>query len=136
MVSPAALPLSIPVGHEIGGMAKLILQFGQRLRTLRKAKGLTLEQLGQAAALGYKHIAEVERGVKLPSFEAIEKLAEALTVQPYELFLPETLPAGLSDRNLRLLVAEIDRHGTPELKEFLVEVLAAGRNLARRAAAP
>jgi transcriptional regulator with XRE-family HTH domain len=113
-------------------MAKLISQFGQRLRTLRKAKGLTLEQLGRAAALGYKHIAEVERGVKLPSFDAIEKLADALNVEPYELFLPEKLATGLADRNLRLLVTEIDRHGSSELKQFLAEVLAAGRNLARR----
>jgi transcriptional regulator with XRE-family HTH domain len=114
-------------------MAKLISKFGRRLRALRNAQGLTLEQLGRAADLGYKHIAEVERGVKLPSFEAIEKLADALEVEPYELFLPERLPAGDADRNLRLLISEIDRHGTSELKEFLAAVLAAGRDLIRRA---
>ena len=112
-------------------MAKLISNFGRRLRNKKKKKGLTLEQLGRGAGLGYKHIAEVERGVKLPSFEAIEKLAEALKVEPYELFLPERLPTGDANRSLRLLIQEIDRHGSAELKAFLAEVLAAAINLAR-----
>ena len=65
--------------------------FGRRLRTIRKSRGLTLEELGQSAKLGFKHISEVERGQKAPSFEAIDKLCRALKVAPYELFLPDTL---------------------------------------------
>ena len=109
---------------------KTHIQLRATAARLRTAKGLTLEQLGQAAGLGYKHIAEVERGVKFPSFDAIEKLAGALKVEPYELFLPERLPAGDADRNLRLLILDIDRHGSAGLKAFLAQVLAAGKDLA------
>lgn len=114
-------------------MDKLNALFGRRVRTLRKGHGLTLEGLGRAAGVGYKHIAEIERGVKVPSFDAIERLAKALKAEPYELFLPERLPVGDADRNLRLLIAGIERHGTAEMKQFMAEVLAAAQTLARSA---
>jgi len=111
-------------------MARLIDAFGRRLRALRKAKRMTLEQLGHAAGIGFKHVSEVERGVKAPSFDALERLARALKVQPYELFLPEHLVGDdEGDQNLRLLIREIERHGSPRLKRFLTGVLAAAQGL-------
>jgi transcriptional regulator with XRE-family HTH domain len=59
-------------------MERLINIFGGRVRWLRKSKGMTLEALASAAKVGYKHVAEIERGVKVPSFEMIERLAAAL----------------------------------------------------------
>jgi transcriptional regulator with XRE-family HTH domain len=108
-------------------MESLINLFGRRVRVLRKSRGMTLEQLGHAAAIGYKHVAEIERGIKVPSFEAIAKLAKALKSEPYELFLSEHLPAGKSDQNLRILVRDIEKHGSPALKDFLNSVLSAAR---------
>src|SRR5579863_8331104 len=112
-------------------MDKLIALFGQRLRTLRRSRGLTLEQLGGASGVGYKHIAEIERGAKVPSFEAIGRLAAALKAEPYELFLPERLGSKPADRNLRLLVAEIERHAAPTMKQFLLDVLTSAQTLTR-----
>lgn len=61
--------------------------FGRRLRLIRKSQGVTLERLGQAASIGYKHIADIERGEKTPSFDAIDKLAKALNVPVHDLFV-------------------------------------------------
>ena len=113
------------------GMEPLVAVFGNRLRTLREAAGLTQEQLGRAAELDYKHIGSVERGEKMPSFEAVERLAGALKVDYYELFLPDDLSLGRTDKDLKVAVREIESHGTPQLKQFLRQVLAAGRTLAR-----
>ena len=95
--------------------------FGKRLRFLRKERGLTLEDLGQAASIGYKHVADVERGEKAPSFEAVEKLAKALGVPVYKMFLP----ADGSDEPLTVaqLAREIDRRASPQVKELARELL-------------
>lgn len=109
-------------------MESLKAIFGARLRVIRKARGMTLEQLGRAAGIGYKHVAEIERGAKSPSFELVERLCTALAVDPYDLFLPTHLPVA-DDRSIRLLVREIEQHGTPEARRFLCAVLQAARDM-------
>jgi len=54
--------------------------FGQEIRDLRKAKGLTIPVL--AAMTGYStgYISQVERGISSPSVDALHKLAYALGV--------------------------------------------------------
>jgi transcriptional regulator with XRE-family HTH domain len=112
-------------------MKPLVAVFANRLRTLRKAAGLTQEELGRDAALDYKHIGSIERGEKMPSFEAVERLAKALKVDYYELFLPDDLSLGRTDQDLKVAVREIDSHGSKALKMFLRQVLSAARSLAR-----
>ncbi len=73
--------------------------FGRRVRLLREAAGLTQEQLGKAAGVDFKHVGSIERGEKTASFEAVEKLANALGVSYYELFLPDDLSAGAVDED-------------------------------------
>ena len=97
--------------------------FGRRLRLLRKARHLTLEKLGQASAIGFKHIGDIEKGHKAPSFDAIDRLAKALKVSPYEFFLPFDLDDAHLDQTVRRIVRDIDDTGSPSLKRFLVVVL-------------
>lgn len=59
---------------------------GRRIRTLRKAKGLTQEQLGEASGVNYKFLGSLERGVENPSVATLEKIATALEVELMELF--------------------------------------------------
>jgi len=57
------------------------MSFGQKLRQLRKQKGLTQQQL--AERLGYKtnsYISDVESGHFIPSREKLKKIAKALGV--------------------------------------------------------
>jgi transcriptional regulator with XRE-family HTH domain len=112
-----------------GLMETLAAVFGRRLRTLRDARSLTQEQLGHAAGVDYKHIGAIERGEKVPSFEAVERLAGALKVEYYELFLPDELPADGGPQAFRLALRDVDRHGTPELRRFLHQMLIAARDL-------
>lgn len=52
--------------------------FGADVRTLRKAAGLTQEQLGKLAGIGTTHISRLEQGRRRPSVDAIKALARIL----------------------------------------------------------
>jgi transcriptional regulator with XRE-family HTH domain len=62
--------------------------FGQRLRELRIASGMTQEELAYAAAVDRGYISESESGNRNPSIWIIYRLAEALGMEPGRL-LPE-----------------------------------------------
>jgi transcriptional regulator with XRE-family HTH domain len=87
-----------------------------------------VEELGRRARLGYKHVADIERAVKAPSFDAIDRLASAIGVESFELFIPSADPSVASNLKLRSIVEELDRAGTPAMKRFVSSVLAAARD--------
>jgi transcriptional regulator with XRE-family HTH domain len=60
--------------------------FGKRVRTLRKAKKMTQEQLATVADSGAKYISELERGEANVTITLVSKLAEGLGVPTSELF--------------------------------------------------
>lgn len=64
---------------------------GDNVRSLRKARGFSQEQLGEFAGLSYKFLGEVERGAVNPSLESLEKIAAALQVETFCLFLHRDL---------------------------------------------
>lgn len=69
---------------------------GQRIRSLRNIKGRTQQELGSHADVNYKFVGEIERGLQNPSFNILNKIAEALGVKLLELFRFEQ---EISDRN-------------------------------------
>jgi transcriptional regulator with XRE-family HTH domain len=60
--------------------------FGKRVRTLRKARKMTQEQLAAVAGSGAKYISELERGEANVTITLVSKLAEGLGVPTSELF--------------------------------------------------
>jgi transcriptional regulator with XRE-family HTH domain len=60
--------------------------FGDRVRELRKGRGLSQEQLGHVAGLDRTYIGGVERGERNISLDNIWLLADALNVSPSDLF--------------------------------------------------
>lgn len=54
--------------------------FGQRLRTIRKGKGLTQEELADKAGLHFTYVGQIERGLRNPSLINLHKLAKALKI--------------------------------------------------------
>lgn len=66
--------------------------FGQRVRELRLEKGMTQEQLAEAAGLHPTFISNVERGYRVPTIVTLLKLADGLNM------LPAALVEGLAIR--------------------------------------
>ena len=62
------------------------INFGKRLAALRKASGLTQEQLAEKAEYSVEFISFIERGVHAPSLDGVERLARSLNVAEAELF--------------------------------------------------
>ena len=60
--------------------------FGERVRTIRKSKGLSQETLALMCGLDRTYIGGVERGERNISLINMHKIANALGVSPREFF--------------------------------------------------
>lgn len=61
-------------------------RFGEAVRKVRTAIGLTQEELADRSGLDRSYIGGVERGERNPTLTVIEKIAEGLGVTLAELF--------------------------------------------------
>ena len=59
---------------------------GERIRELRKIRGLTQEQLAELVDVEQKHVSRLELGKSFPTIERLEKIADALNVQLRDFF--------------------------------------------------
>ena len=64
----------------------IVMQFGERVRSLRKAKLLSQEQLADLASLDRTYISGIERGRRNVSLRNVEAVARALDVSLSEFF--------------------------------------------------
>ena len=67
-------------------MDDLRAAFGGRVRELRKARGLSQEELAHRAGLHYTYVGGIERGERNPALVNIGRIAAALKVPLAELF--------------------------------------------------
>lgn len=68
-------------------MADIKKQLGQRIKYLRKHKGLSQEQLAEIIGLSTRSLGNIETGRFFMSMSNMEKLIDALDIEPYELFI-------------------------------------------------
>jgi len=64
---------------------------GDNVRSLRKARGWSQEELGEYSSLSYKFVGEIERGAVNPSLDSLLSIANALKIEVAKLFLSERL---------------------------------------------
>lgn len=68
-------------------MSETILKLvGGKVREIRKAHGLSQEELGEQAGFHYSYIGGLERGERNVSLANLGKIAETLHVEVYDLF--------------------------------------------------
>ena len=51
---------------------------GQRIRQIRKSKGLTQFKLAELAEINEKHVSKIETGVYFPTYTTLNKILKAL----------------------------------------------------------
>lgn len=61
-------------------------RFGKIVRTRRRALDMSQEELGEKAELNRGYISDIERGVRNPSLEVIERISISLGMELGELF--------------------------------------------------
>ena len=59
---------------------------GQRIKSLRKMRGYTQEQLAEIIDINPKYLSSVERGEENPTLDLFLRLAKGLKVDLYEIF--------------------------------------------------
>lgn len=79
----------------------LVKQLGERIRTLRKARGLSQDQLAEASGVNQKYVSEIERGRVNGSITIYDSIATGLGMTLSE--LTEDLRAGKSGDELLAL---------------------------------
>ncbi len=67
-------------------MSDISIKLGKQIRNIRHSKGISQEKLAEIANLNVSFIGQIERGVKKPTVETIEKIVNALDISFYELF--------------------------------------------------
>jgi transcriptional regulator with XRE-family HTH domain len=82
----------------------VLRQIGERIRELRKAKGLSQDRLAYSIPLDRAHIGSIERGIKAPTVLTLLRIADALEVEVGQLFPPmDELRAHIPRRDLYAL---------------------------------
>lgn len=66
-------------------MGKLQETLAKNVRTIRRARGMTQEDLADRAGLSSRYVGQVERAQTAATINVLEQLAEALGVEPAEL---------------------------------------------------
>ena len=59
---------------------------GKRIRELRRAQGISLEELAFKAHLNAPHLGQIERGLQNPTVVTLNQICSALNVEISELF--------------------------------------------------
>lgn len=66
-------------------MVNIQKKFGNKLKEIRKQKGLSQEKLAFKSSLHRTYISDIERGSRNVSLVNIEKIAKALNISPKSL---------------------------------------------------
>lgn len=85
---------------------------GQAIREARKAKGMTLEQAGQAAGIGRSTLSKIENNQTKPSFDIVRRLMQALDMKTPQLFL-QSGQTGITGRRDFTAKGQGERKETP-----------------------
>lgn len=54
----------------------------ERLKSAREARGLNSTDIGRSAGLGHQTTTQIERGLRTPQIDTVERIARALDVEP------------------------------------------------------
>lgn len=68
-------------------------ELGDKIRKVRKEKGLTLEKVAKNVGCSLSFVSQVERGKVSPSITSLKQIANALEVNIVDFFLPSGNPA-------------------------------------------
>lgn len=71
-------------------MEDLKIKLGQRIKFLRKFNNITQERLAEIINMDITSLSKIETGRNYPQPETIEKIANALNVEIYQLFTFKT----------------------------------------------
>lgn len=100
-------------------MSKITESVGDKIRSLRKERGLSQESLALKAGLNTSYMGQIERAEKSATIDSLEKIANALDVPIEELFSFEREESNNVDKTIIDKVA-YQLHGRTEMEQEAV----------------
>lgn len=95
------------------------VRMGERLRQLRRERGLTLQEVAKRSGLAVSTVSKVERGLMAPTYDRFSQLAEGLGVDIAELFSEE----GGRFQPGEVAIARRGQFSLHETENYLYEML-------------
>lgn len=94
------------------------------IKRLRAEKNMSQGELAEKIHLSEKYLSAIETGKKWGSFETLNAIATALSVEPYELFLPKADSISYDTKRTKELMKSLRRNLNEildSLEKFLAE---------------
>ncbi len=89
-------------------MEDLKTVFAQRLKTIRKKRGLTQERLAEIVNVAPRHISYIENSKSFPSSDLIERLCKNLNVNYVDFFFSDNLTKDELTDHLLAIIKRLD----------------------------
>ena len=89
-----------------------------RIKQLRKQKGLTQKEMAEAVGVGVSTVAMWESGTRTPSFKLLNDLSDL-----FDKSIDYILGTSDDDRSPKLNDAQIEQLGTWEIQSELIDIL-------------
>lgn len=90
------------------------------MKTIRIARGLTLEQVAEITGLSKGFLSQLETGARQPSTETLGLLSEALKVETADLIAPGFAETGQQSTLARRVLENLDKPAEPDAQDFKV----------------
>lgn len=104
------------------GVPSEVERFGQRLRSIRQARKLSLAELGELSQTNLNQISRYERAAVVPTIDIVFRLAEALGVSVGELLDSDQPTVSPESRELFQRLTEVEQL-PPEDRETIKKLM-------------
>ena len=95
--------------------------FSKKLREKRRNYGLTQEKLAEKVGISTHYLAMLETGRNFPTSDTLERLATALEIHVYELFIIDHSPKEEMEQLRQEIVSEINQTVSKAIKQAFAE---------------
>jgi transcriptional regulator with XRE-family HTH domain len=97
--------------------------FAENLRKIRRKRGLTQEKLAEKANMSLQYLALLEIARKFPSGEMLERLANALDIETYELLAVAPSPQNELEQLRKEIKDDIKNAFGERLEQAITNVI-------------
>ncbi|MFG6326165.1 MAG: helix-turn-helix domain-containing protein [Lachnospiraceae bacterium] len=95
-------------------------EIGTNIRSSRKKRGITQEELANIADISTQHLCRIENGVRTPSLETVHRIADALGITTDALFGNTAIEAVDYQEELKMIFDDCSEYEKNVIGEILV----------------
>ncbi len=78
------------------------MNLGERIRKTREEKSIKQKELADKIGISYVMLSQYERGVRTPKYEMVDKIADALDIDPFYLMYGNNNPMKGFEKQLNI----------------------------------